>query len=88
MGCTVILFDGSMKNHLQALIERAKDLNERVSDEINNSCSNFCRFCSENGCYCGVTAAEAPFQERQRFISIRDSLKNVEKMLLFLQVNS
>ena len=74
-----------MKNHLQALIERARALNEMVSDEIDNSCSNFCRFCSENCCFCGV--AVAPFEERQRLISIRESMKNVEKMLVFLQVH-
>lgn len=82
---TVILFDGSMKNYLQALIERARALNEKVSDEINTSCSSFCRFCSESGCYCGD--AETPFEERQRLIAIGDSLKNVEKMLVFLQVH-
>ncbi|KAJ9681275.1 hypothetical protein PVL29_020247 [Vitis rotundifolia] len=72
-----------MKNYLQALIERARALNEKVSDEINTSCSSFCRFCSESGCYCGD--AETPFEERQRLIAIGDSLKNVEKMLVFLQ---
>ncbi|XP_021280892.1 uncharacterized protein LOC110414152 [Herrania umbratica] len=67
---------------LQTLIERAWALHDRLNDEIENSIS-FCRFCSDHGRYCDV--GQTPFEERERLIAIRDSLKEVENTLLHLQ---
>ncbi|XP_050387381.1 uncharacterized protein LOC126803654 [Argentina anserina] len=58
-----------------------------ISNEIGNtnSSSRFCNFCSEHGGgYCDV-AAEVPFEERKRLVSFRNSLKEVENMVLFLE---
>ncbi|KAM5555564.1 hypothetical protein ABKV19_023474 [Rosa sericea] len=58
-----------------------------ISNEIGdtNSSSRFCNFCSEHGGgYCDI-AAEAPFEERKRLVAIRNSLKEVENMVLFLE---
>ncbi|XVF33217.1 hypothetical protein REPUB_Repub17cG0149200 [Reevesia pubescens] len=67
---------------LQTLIERAWALHDRLNDEIEYSI-NFCRFCSDHGRYCDI--GQTPFEERERLIAIRDSLKEVENMLLHLQ---
>lgn len=59
-----------------------------ISNEIGdtNSSSRFCNFCSEHGGgYCYI-AAEAPFEERKRLMAIRNSLKEVENMVMFLEV--
>ncbi|KAL5796063.1 hypothetical protein ACOSQ2_000883 [Xanthoceras sorbifolium] len=72
----------SDKKSLQTLIERAEDLHDRLSDEIDSSIC-FCRFCSGHGRYCDV--GETPFEETHRLIAIRDSLKEVENMFIFLQ---
>ncbi|KAK9279746.1 hypothetical protein L1049_013428 [Liquidambar formosana] len=69
--------------NLQSLVERAWALHESISDEINSNSVSFCRLCSEYGRYCGI--AETPFEERERLIAIRDSLKDVENKLIFLQ---
>lgn len=69
---------------LQALIGRARALQAGVSDEIRD-CYSFCRLCSENGRLCHV--AETSFQERERLIAIRDSLKEAEDVLMLLQVH-
>ncbi|XP_022759578.1 uncharacterized protein LOC111305957 [Durio zibethinus] len=70
------------KKKLQTLIERAWALRDRLNDEIENSIS-FCRFCSDHGRYCDI--GHTPFEERERLIAIRDSLKEVENTLLHLQ---
>ncbi|XWS35862.1 hypothetical protein CRYUN_Cryun20dG0033200 [Craigia yunnanensis] len=67
---------------LQTLIERAWALHDRLNDEIEN-CISFCRFCSDHGRYCDI--GQTPFEERERLIVIRDSLKEVENTLLHLQ---
>ncbi|KAK2983880.1 hypothetical protein RJ640_003931 [Escallonia rubra] len=71
--------------NLHLLIERACALHDRVNDEIlrTDSTTSFCRLCSEHGRYCGI--AETPFEERQRLTGIRDSLKDVENMLVFAE---
>ncbi|KAK4847446.1 hypothetical protein QYF36_001988 [Acer negundo] len=72
----------SDKKSLQSLIERAGDLHDRLNNEIDSSIG-FCRFCLETGRYCDV--GETPFEERYRLIAIRDSLKELQNMLMFLQ---
>ncbi|KAK3005361.1 hypothetical protein RJ639_015464 [Escallonia herrerae] len=74
-----------LNTNLHILIERACALHDRVNDEIlrTDSTMSFCRICSEHGRYCGI--AETPFEERQRLIGIRDSLKDVENMLVFAE---
>ncbi|KAA8520715.1 hypothetical protein F0562_015013 [Nyssa sinensis] len=72
----------SNKN-LQILIERAWAMNDRIRDKIQDNSFSFCRLCSEHGLFCGI--AETPLEERERLIAIRDSLKDVENMLVFLQ---
>ncbi|OMO64346.1 hypothetical protein CCACVL1_21837 [Corchorus capsularis] len=67
---------------LQSLIERAWALHDKLNDEIENSIS-FCRFCSDHGRYCDIK--QTPFEEKERLITIRDSLKDVENLLLHLQ---
>ncbi|XP_062086993.1 uncharacterized protein LOC133793714 [Humulus lupulus] len=68
---------------LKGLIERAWDLHGRLNCEIEQSIK-FCRFCLNHGRFCDV-ADQIPFDERERLIVIRDSLKGVENILLFLQ---
>ncbi|PON34140.1 hypothetical protein PanWU01x14_346830 [Parasponia andersonii] len=68
---------------LKCLIERAGALHGRLNYEIEESIK-FCRFCSEHGRFCDV-ADQTPFEERERSIVIRDSLKQVQNILLFLQ---
>lgn len=72
------------KEDLQSLVEKAWGLHGRLNGEIKNSIS-FCRFCPEHGRNFHI--AETPFDEREILISIRDSLKEVEDKLMFLQVN-
>ncbi|XVF22427.1 hypothetical protein REPUB_Repub12eG0171300 [Reevesia pubescens] len=67
---------------LQTLIERASVLHDRLNHEIESRIS-FCRFCSDHGRYCDI--GQTPFQERERLIAIKDSLKEVENMLLHLK---
>ncbi|KAL6982021.1 hypothetical protein U1Q18_023638 [Sarracenia purpurea var. burkii] len=72
-----------LNNNLQILIDKAWALHVEISDRIDGNNVSFCRFCSENGHCFGVT--ETPL-EKESLISIRDSLKNVKNMLVFLQV--
>ncbi|XP_028056792.1 uncharacterized protein LOC114260806 [Camellia sinensis] len=76
-----------MNDNLQSLIERAKALHDEISFKIEQHDSvRLCRFCSEHGQhYCGVTVTETPLEERESLIATRDSLKNVENMLVFFQ---
>ncbi|XVE77241.1 hypothetical protein DITRI_Ditri13aG0046300 [Diplodiscus trichospermus] len=80
------MFSPPMKSNnkqLQVLIERAWALHDKLNDEIEN-CIRFCRLCSDHGRYCDI-GQQTPFEERERLIAIRDSLKELEKMLLHLQ---
>lgn len=71
-------------NNLQVLIERAWALQDDIGDSIQNSGTSCCwRHCSEHDHQWAVT--DAPLDERKRLIVIRDSLKNVENRLEFLQ---
>ncbi|XP_059637707.1 uncharacterized protein LOC132279697 [Cornus florida] len=72
-----------LNKNLHSLIERARTLHDKMSDKIQDDSISFCRLCSEHGRYCGIT--ETPSEERERLITIRDSLKDVEDMLLVLQ---
>ncbi|KAB2595806.1 hypothetical protein D8674_031256 [Pyrus ussuriensis x Pyrus communis] len=55
----------------------------RLSSKETGANSRLCSFCSENGCYCDI--AEAPFEERNRLIAIKDQVKKVENKFMFLQ---
>ncbi|KAM2383280.1 hypothetical protein COP2_042035 [Malus domestica] len=55
----------------------------RLSSKETGANSRLCSFCSENGCYCDI--AEAPFEERNRLIAIKDQVKEVENKFMFLQ---
>ncbi|KAK4266945.1 hypothetical protein QN277_023802 [Acacia crassicarpa] len=79
---------------LQSLIERACDLQEKVNEEVNkkknNSILGFCnQYCcseDENKWFCGF--ADTPLildEETHRLIGLKDSLKQVEDMLIHLQ---
>lgn len=72
------------KEELQSLVERAWGLHGRLNVEIKNSIRLY-RFCPDYGGSFDFT--ETPFDERERLIAISDSLKEVEEILLFLQVN-
>ena len=74
---------------LQILSERACYLCDRVNDEIykyNESTTSFCRVCSVNDRYCKIGETPLTFEESESLITIRDSLKDVENMIIFLQV--
>ncbi|XP_028794713.1 uncharacterized protein LOC114750313 [Neltuma alba] len=88
-----------MNSDLQSLIERASDLQEKVNEEINSPkkkkkknntsvgfCNKYC--CSEDEEKWLCKFADAPLifdEETQRLIGLRDSLKQVEDMLIHLQ---
>ena len=72
------------KEQLQSLVERAWSLHGRLNVEIKNSIRLY-RFCPDYGRNFDLT--ETPFDERERLIAISDSLKEVEEILMFLQVN-
>lgn len=71
-----------LNGDLQGLIERAWALKDAIDGEINNS-FGYCSFCSRHGHNCDV--AGTAYKERERLSAIRDSLKNVESMLMYLQ---
>lgn len=73
-----------MSKNLHILSERAWALHDKINDEIQKDSFKICRLCSEKGLYCEI--AEKPLEERERLIAIRDLLKEVENMLVFLQV--
>ncbi|PKI76617.1 hypothetical protein CRG98_002926 [Punica granatum] len=75
-----------LNEDLQGLIERAGELQDRIGDKIAGAHS-YCKFCSERGRYCNVVSAEA-YEDRERLVEIRDSLKDLETMLVYLQVHS
>ncbi|EEF29728.1 uncharacterized protein LOC8268641 [Ricinus communis] len=72
-----------LKGDLQVFIERAWALHDGLNDDIRNSNSSFCTFCSENGRFSNIS--QTSFQEKQRLIAIRDSLKDVGDVLMLLQ---
>lgn len=72
------------RKSLQNLTERAQAVHNQLNDEIESRIS-FCKFCSERGRYCDV--ANPSFSERERLIAIRNSMNEVENMLVYLQVN-
>ncbi|KAM1268512.1 hypothetical protein PS1_000774 [Malus domestica] len=55
----------------------------RLSSNETRVNSRLCSFCSQKGRYCDI--AEAPFEERNRLIAIRDQVKEVENSFVFLQ---
>ncbi|GKV52813.1 hypothetical protein SLEP1_g59373 [Rubroshorea leprosula] len=79
--CSPLLMELNYEK-LQSLIETAWALNHKLNSEIENTIS-FCRFCSDHGRFCHVP--EVPFQEREKLIAIRDSLKDVQNILLYIQ---
>ncbi|CAN6568273.1 unnamed protein product [Malus baccata var. baccata] len=58
----------------------------RLSSNETRVNSRLCSFCSQKGRYCDI--AEAPFEERNRLIAIRDQVKEVENSFVFLQASS
>ncbi|XP_030457151.1 uncharacterized protein LOC115678019 [Syzygium oleosum] len=71
-----------LNGDLQGLIERAWALKDTIDGEINNSFW-YCNFCSRHGHNCDI--AGTAYKERERLSAIRDSLKDVESMLIYLQ---
>ncbi|KAK6158841.1 hypothetical protein DH2020_006155 [Rehmannia glutinosa] len=63
--------------------QKTWDLHGRINDKINQNGFSFCSHCSNHGRYCVV--AESSFEERKKMIAIRDSLKHVHNILIFLQ---
>ncbi|XP_059650970.1 uncharacterized protein LOC132298586 isoform X2 [Cornus florida] len=72
-----------LSTNLQILTERAWALHDKISDIIHQDSISFCTLCSQHGRNCEIE--ETPQEERDRLITIRDSLKDVENMLVFLQ---
>ncbi|KAF8032492.1 hypothetical protein BT93_D1412 [Corymbia citriodora subsp. variegata] len=69
-----------LNGDLQGLIERAWALKDAIDGEINNT-FGYCSFCSQHGHNCDIAA----YKERERLSAIRDSLNDVESMLIYLQ---
>lgn len=73
------------ESQLRTLSMKAWSLADKISDEIENESTMVCRHCSEHRLRCGIT--EIPWlEEKQRLIAIKDSLKDVDNMLVVLQV--
>ncbi|KAI3444452.1 hypothetical protein Pfo_001117 [Paulownia fortunei] len=70
-------------DHLQILIGKTWDLHGRINEKINQNSFSFCSHCSNHGRYCVV--AESSVDEREKMIAIRDSLKDVHNILIYLQ---
>ncbi|GFP91943.1 plastid division protein pdv2 [Phtheirospermum japonicum] len=70
-------------DHLQVLVSKTWDLYVRIDEKINQNGFTFCSHCSNHGRYCVV--AESNLEEREKMIAIRDSLKDVHNILIFLQ---
>ncbi|KAL3517253.1 hypothetical protein ACH5RR_024155 [Cinchona calisaya] len=68
-----------LKN-LNSLIERTWDLHIRMNERIHYESVSFCKQCLF---CCGI--AETKVEERRRLIAIRDSLKDFQDMLVFVQ---
>ncbi|GER48649.1 Fructose-1,6-bisphosphatase isozyme 2 [Striga asiatica] len=69
---------------LQSLARRTWDLHVRINEKINQiNGFSFCSDCSNHGRYCVV--AEGSLREKEKMMSIRDSLKDVHNILIFLQ---
>ena len=68
---------------LQSLIERASNLDDRLNEETKSSVS-FCNHCPEHGRFCKIE--NTLLEERDRLIACRDLLKELEDMLIYLQV--
>ncbi|CAA0816608.1 Unknown protein [Striga hermonthica] len=69
---------------LQSLARRTRALHVRISENINRiNGFSFCSDCSNRGRYCAV--AEGSLKEKEKMMSIRDSLKDVHNILIFLQ---
>ncbi|KAJ4851521.1 hypothetical protein Tsubulata_043459 [Turnera subulata] len=75
-----------LKRELQAIIERTWVLHDGLSDQIIKNGNNFySRFCPQHGPnHCHI-AKTTPFQEEERLIAIRDSLREVGDVLMLLQ---
>lgn len=73
------------KEELQSLVEKAWALHGRLNVEIEDSIRS-CRFCPDYGG--DFDFIETPFDERDRLIVISNSLKEVEDILMFIQVNT
>ncbi|KDP28524.1 hypothetical protein JCGZ_14295 [Jatropha curcas] len=71
-----------LKGDLQSLIDRASALLDGLSREIKNS-NSLCNLCAQNGRFGDF--ADTSFEDRDKLISIRDSLKQVRDLLVFLQ---
>lgn len=72
------------ETQLRILSMKAWSLVDKISDEIENENISVCKHCSENRLLCGV--AESPWlEEKQRLIAVKDSLKDVDNMLVLLQ---
>lgn len=74
------------KTQLRILSMNAWSLVDKISDEIENENTIVCKHCSEHRLLCGI--ADSPWlqEENQRLVAIKDSLKDVDSMLVLLQV--
>ncbi|XP_030541026.1 uncharacterized protein LOC115748622 isoform X2 [Rhodamnia argentea] len=71
-----------LNGDLQGLIERAWALKETIDGDINSS-FRYCNFCLRHGHNCDI--AGTAYKETERLTAMRDSLKDVESMLIYLQ---
>ncbi|KAG8391912.1 hypothetical protein BUALT_Bualt01G0236300 [Buddleja alternifolia] len=71
------------KDNLKIQAWKTWDLHGRINEKINENGFNFCRHCSNHGRYCVIS--ESSMEEKEKMVAIRDSLKDVHNILIYLQ---
>ncbi|PIN26530.1 hypothetical protein CDL12_00700 [Handroanthus impetiginosus] len=71
------------KDNLQILTGKTWDLHHRINEKITQNGFSFCSHCSNHGRYCVVS--ENTLEETEKMMAIRDSLKDLHDILIYLQ---
>ena len=78
------------ESKLRTLSMKAWSWVDKISDEIENESTIVCRHCSEHRLRHGIAESPLLEEQKQRLIaikdSLKDSLKDVDNMLVVLQV--
>ncbi|WOG99071.1 hypothetical protein DCAR_0518419 [Daucus carota subsp. sativus] len=73
------------ESKLRTLSMKAWSWVDKISDEIENESTIVCRHCSEHRLRHGIAESPLLEEQKQRLIAIKDSLKDVDNMLVVLQ---